>query len=242
MPAGFTIDASQMMAKMKKLSELKPKDFTYELLEFTRKSLTTASNMTPTRDYSLIRRNQLKQYSDRVNCIPSSHQLIDPSLRIDPRSKKHWLYFSGKWWNASEWNLPSQAWAAYGPLLAEHERRKATLQTTFIRERAQARFLYRKSWSQAAESLGKQISTSSDVRKAESRRKPKQNPPRAFAWFTSNGKELMVQVTNPFLKIHSRYKDFDGEEIMAQSSAQHEGAYRRGVQTRLRQLAREATA
>lgn len=234
---GFRMDLSGFKTKLDKLAGIQASEFKTEVLEFTRKSLNTAQGLTPTRDYSLIRRNQLKQYSDRINCIPTSHELIDPSLRIDPRTKKHWLYFAGKWWNASEWRLPDAAFSAYGPLLAEHQRRIATTQATFIRERAQARFLYRKTWSQAAESLGLQVSTSSDVRDAHTRRKPAKAPPRGYGQQHGGGKVFSVSISNPFLKIPSRYKDFDGEQIMEQAMARHRGEYDRSIRARMRQLA-----
>ena len=234
---GFILNLKSLGVKLDKLANVRADEFYDEVMEFTRKSLNTAQGMTPTRDYSLIRKNQLKQYSDRVNCIPSSHRLIDPSLRIDPRTKKHWLYFSGKWWNASEWKLPANAFAAYGPLLAEHQRRITTTQATFIRERAQARFLYRKTWSETAESLGLQVSTSANVREAHTRHDPPKAPPRGYGDHQGGDKVFTVSIYNPLLKQPSRYKDFDGVEIMGRAIARHKGEYERSVRARIRQLA-----
>ena len=96
--ASFTINTSGLRKKLAGLAKVKAGDFRAELMEFVRKSLTTASRNTPARDYSLIRKNQLRQYEARVNCIPSAHDLPDPSLRI--RGSQHLLFFRGKWLNA----------------------------------------------------------------------------------------------------------------------------------------------
>ena len=205
-------------------------------MEFVRKSLTTASRNTPARDYSLIRRNQLRQYEARVNCIPSSHDLPDPSLRI--RGSQHWLFYHGKWLNAKEWRLSDDAFAAYVELLAEHERRKETAQATFIRERAQARFLYRRSWTEAADDLGVTLNVAQQTRASRTRRKPPEAPPKATGRITGGAKTMTVQISNPFLEQESRYKDFIGKPILAAAMATHSDAYNRSVRRRMSQLAK----
>lgn len=232
----FRFDASGFKKKLAKYLSMKADDLRPELFEFMRKSLTTAARETPARDYSLIRTAQQTQYDKRVNCIPTSHELTDPALRIKGRA--HWLFYRGKWWNASDWKLPSDAWTVYQDLLSEHFRRKQTTKTAFVKDRAQARFLYRKSWLQAADSLGVDISVAQSTRRAVTRRKPAEEPPRAYGQVRGGANVLAIVIRNPFLEQPSRYKDFSGKQILARAQAAHEGAYKRAMGRRLKQLAR----
>ena len=235
--AAFRFDSSGFKKKIEGLANMQANDLRYELFEFMRKSLTTASRNTPARDYGLIRAAQSNQYEKRVNCIPSSHELKDPSLRV--KGKEHWLYFRGKWMNASAWKLSNEAWAAYQPLLQEHQRRKQTSRANFIKERAQARFLYRRSWLEAADSLGVDINVAQSTRKAVTRRKnPAVKPPNAYGQVRGGGKVLAITISNRFLEQPSRYKDFSGKRILAAAQAQHEGQYRRAMARRLKRLAK----
>ena len=232
----FRFDSSGFKKKIEGLANMQANDLRYELFEFMRKSLTTASRNTPARDYGVIRAAQSNQYDKRVNYIPSSHTLSDPSLRV--KGKEHWLYFRGKWLNASAWKLSNEAWAAYQPLLQEHQRRKQTSRANFIKDRAQARFLYRRSWLEAADSLGVEINVAQSTRKAVTRRKPAVNPPKASGQVRGGAKVLAITISNPFLEQPSRYKDFSGKRILAQAQAQHEGQYRRAMTRRLKRLAK----
>ena len=234
--AAFRFDSSGFKKKIEGLAKLQANDLRYELFEFMRKTLTTASRATPARDYGTIRAAQSKQYDKRVNCIPSSHELTDPSLRV--KGKEHWLYFRGKWLNASAWKLSNEAWAAYQPLLQEHQRRKQTTRAAFIKGRAQARFLYRRSWLEAADSLGVDINVAQSTRNARTRRKPEVNPPKASGQVRGGAKVLAITISNPFLEQPSRYKDFSGKRILAAAQAQHEGQYKRAMARRLRRLAK----
>lgn len=232
----FRFDSSGFKKKIAKMDGMQANDLRPELFEFVRKTLTTAARETPARDYSTIKANQSKQYDQRVNCIPSSHELKDPSLRV--KGKAHWLWFGGKWMNASEWKLSGPAWNAYQTLLAEHQRRKQTSRSDFIKGRARARFLYRRSWVQAAESLGVEINVAQSTHSAETRRKPAKQPHRASGQVRGGGKVLAVSISNPFLEEKSLYKDFTGKQILASAQAKHEGAYKRAMQRRLKQIAR----
>jgi len=235
---GFRFDASVFKKKIGRYLSMDANDLRPELFEFMRKTLTTAARDTPARDYSLIRQAQLKQYNYYVNYIPTSHELVDPSLRINGR--QHWLYFRGKWMNASEWKLSNEAWNAYQSLLAEHVRRKQTTQTNFIKHRAQARFLYRRSWLEAADSLGVNINVAQSTRNARTRRKPAVAPPKAYGQVRGGKNVLAIVISNPFLEQPSRYKDFSGKRVLAQAQAKHEGAYRRAMQRRLNRIAKGA--
>lgn len=238
MAVRFTFNTSGLRKKLAGIAKIKAGDFRSELMEFVRKSLTTASRNTPARDYSLIRRNQLRQYEARVNCIPSSHDLPDPSLRI--RGSQHWLFFRGKWLNAKEWRISDEAFAAYAGLLAESERRKRTSQSKFIKDRAQARFLYRKSWIGAADDLGVTLNVAQSTRASRSRRNPPKTPTRATGRVTGNASALSVQISNPFLEEPSRYKDFTGRPIIAAAMNSHRDAYNRSVKRRMSQITKAA--
>lgn len=234
----FRFDASGLRRRTEKLGAIMAEDFRAELMDFVRKSLQTASRNTPARDYSLIRQAQIRQYNARVNCIPSSHELVDPSLRINGR--QHWLFYRGKWLNAKDWRLSDDAFVAYSQLLGEHERRKQTAQSTFIKERAQARFLYRRSWIGAADDLGITLNLAQPTRAAHSRRKPAAAPPRSRGSVRGGGKAISIQVSNPFLETKSRYKDFTGKPIITAAMASHQDQYRRNIKRRLVQMAKAA--
>lgn len=236
---GFRFDVKKLRSKLGGLANLRADEFYDDVMEYTRKSLNSVQALTPTRDYSTIRANQIKQYDYYVNYIPDSHKLTDPSLRI--KGRQHWLYFRGKWLNASDWRLSSDAYAAYQKLLSEHQRRKQTTQASFVKGRAQARFLYRKTWSEAAASLGLQISTSANVRASTSRRKPPVAPPKSYGQTHGGGTAFSVTVSTPFLtqSPRSRYQTFEASEIMGSAQAKHLGEFQRSIKRRLRALAKQ---
>lgn len=231
----FRFDLNEFKKKISGLAEITADKFRPDVMDFVRKSLQTASRNTPVRDYSLIRQNQIREYKKRVNCIPSSHELVDPSLRIDGR--KHWLYYRGKWMNAKDWKLTDDAWAAYSQLMNEHERRKQTAQTAFIKERAQARFLYRRSWIGAADDLGIPLNLAQNTRTSRTRRKPQQEPQKSTASTRGGAKALSVQISNPFIDEPSRYKDFTGGPIIGAAMAKHEDQYKQSIRKRLKRIA-----
>jgi len=156
-------------------------------------------------------------------------------LRINGR--QHWLYYRGKWLNAKDWKLSDDAWSAYSQLYAEHERRKQTTQSAFIKERAQARYLYRRSWMDAAEELGITMNVAQTTRNSHSRRKPQEAPPKARGAIRGGSKVLSVQITNSFLEQPSRYKSFTGKPILAAAMAAHQSAYKRSMARRLKRIA-----
>lgn len=232
------MDVKKLRSKLGGLANLRADEFFDEVMDYTRKALNSAQALTPTRDYSVIRASQLKQYDFYVNFIPSSHRLEEPGLRVKGRA--HWLYFRGKWLNASDWRLSTDAWNAYQPLLAEHKRRKQTTQATFIKGRAQARFLYRKAWSEAADSLGLQIGTSANVRNSLTRRKPPKSPPKSYGQTHGGGTAFSVTISSPFLTQtpRSRYQGFEASDIMASAQAKHLGEFQRTIKRRMRELSK----
>ena len=230
----FSLNMSGLNKKLAKIAAFKGAEFEPEVTNYARMSLTTAARMTPVREYATIKENQEWQWLARVNCIPSSHKLVHPSLRVNENGE-HWVYFHGKWFNAAN-RMPADVYSAYVNLLEERTRRLSVGKMKFINARAQARFLYRKSWSQAAESLGISIPTSAGVRKAVTRRKPKQDPPRAFGRRFARNDSHTISVSNPFLEQESRYKPFSGKQIFREAAIKHQRTFMREVSRKLRQL------
>lgn len=73
---GFRMDVKKLRSKLGGLANLRADEFHDAVMEYTRKSLNSAQALTPTRDYSTIRANQIKQYDFYVNFIPDSHKLV----------------------------------------------------------------------------------------------------------------------------------------------------------------------
>lgn len=230
----FSLNMSGLNKKLAKIAAFKGAEFEPEVTNYARMSLTTAARMTPVREYATIKENQEWQWLARVNCIPSSHKLVHPSLRVNENGE-HWVYFHGKWFNAAN-RMPADVYSAYVNLLEERNRRMSIGKMKFINGRAQARFLYRRSWSEAAESLGVPIPTSAGVRKAATRRKPAQQPPRACGRRYNRDTAYTISVSNPFLEQESRYKPFSGNQIFHEAAMKHQRTFMREVSRKLRQI------
>jgi hypothetical protein len=97
----------------------------------------------------------------------------------------------------------------------------------------QARFLYRKSWSQVGESLGLSIIAAAQVKTSLTRRKPPHDPPRGYAQIRGGKTVLNVLIYNPFLNTESDYKDFDAADILDPAIARHRPAFVAAVERRL---------
>lgn len=232
---GLRIDTTQARRKFAALKQITADRFRPELEDFTRKSIKTAIRETPVRNYALIKGNQLKQYRMRINYIPSAHELINPSLRV--RDGKHWLFCDGKWLVANEGRrLSNRQWSAYQALLAERSRRMVKPRSEFVAERAQARFLYRKSWLQVGQSLGLDIPAADGVRNAETRHEPPVAPPRGFGQWRGGKRVLSVAIYNPLLEAPSRYKPFSGKEIIGAAMEHHEPNFKRRFHNRLKRI------
>ncbi len=204
------------------LRGLRANDFRALLMEYLRKTLTTAAQMTPTRDLGLIQRNQSREYDHRINWIPSYHSLENPSLRVN-EDGEHWIYCDGKWYNGA-WDLPDNVYAQYQGLIAERNRRMRTPRGPFIRNRAQARYLYRKSWSQVGESVGVNVPVGV-ASKSFSRHNPPKDPPRGYGIVRGGKQALSVEVRNPFLLQPSRYISFSARNIAATAAQRHRKAF-----------------
>lgn len=217
---------SQIKRRLDKLKgAMTAQNFKPELERFAARTLATCIESTPVRELALIERNQRKQYERRINYIPSYHTLEDPSLIVNERDEE-WIYAYGKWYNA-EWKLRDEIWAAYMQLSQERERRMRTAQSDFVTNRAQARWLYRKSWWQVVQSLGLALSVAAAIIDSRSRKKPAKEPHKAYGQWRGGKTALSVVIINPFLDIATKYWKGNGKNILAQSVAKHRARFQK---------------
>lgn len=206
-------------------------DFAPETRRFLSRTLTTCVSLTPARSLATIRAAQRKQYANRVNYIPSVHDLLDPTLIVKSDGTQ-WLYAGQKWYRPDVWQLSDDVWNTYQSLLSERERRLETEESDFIEHRAQARFLYKKSWVEVGQSAGVSVNASGAVRQSETRRDPPKDPPKGYAQIRGGNTVYSIVVYNPFLEQDSRYKPFSGKTILAQAMAQHQAQFEAEVLAR----------
>lgn len=108
----------------------------------------------------------------------------------------------------------------------------------FIEERAQARFLYKKSWYQCAQSARLNVRVSREVARSVTRRRnPVQQPPRGYAQWRGGSGVVSLVIYNPFLEQPSSYKKFTGKEILTRASSRFKGQFNRDVNNRIRRAA-----
>jgi hypothetical protein len=105
---------------------------------------------------------------------------------------------------------------------------------TFIEQRAQARFLYRKSWMQCAESARLRVTASSAVKASVTRRRPEKNPPKGYVQWRGGKDVLSLVIFNPFLDQKSRYKPFTSKQILDKASAKERPRFKRDTENRIR--------
>jgi len=113
-------------------------------------------------------------------------------------------------------------------------RSRIVTESQFIKERAQARFLYRKSWKQCADSAKVRVHVSPAVAAAVTRRRPAVQPPRGYAIWRGGKETLSCIIRNPFLNIPSQYKKFDAQQIMDRALAVNRAAFKRSTQNHIR--------
>lgn len=224
-------------------SAVRAQAFEPDVLQFLKRSLTTAIQLTPARNLSLIKKAQRKQYSNRVNYIPSVHELIDPTLIVSPETGVSWLYCGGKWYAPEAWLLKPDIWQVYQELLHERERRLEITEEDFITERAQARFLYKRSWYEVGQSVRLDIACPQAVRDSHSRRTPSQTrtsypakPPRGYAQKRGGKGIYSVVVYNPFLDRQTRYWPGNGKQILATAMQKWKGDFDEKVAKRQTQI------
>ena len=232
---GFRMDLSPLKRRLAKAGvSIRASAFRPDIEKFAASSLQTVVLTMPVRQVSKIVAAQTRQYDNRVNFIPSSHKLTDPALRVNDEG--HWLHVGGKWYRPNVNRVPDEVWGVYQTLLHERNRRITRAnQRKFIDERKQARFLYRKSWKQVADSARVRVSVSTDVRNAVTRRrKPVVQPLRGYARWQGGGDVLSLTMYNPFLEQRSRYKPFSGKTILAKAMARNLPQFRRDTENRVR--------
>lgn len=223
---GFRVDSPIAKVFRELRTQITAKEFAPDVEMFLKKSLTKAIQLTPARSISEITRNQKRQYKRRINYIPSVHDLIDPTL-IVTETGEQWMFANDKWWRPDQWQLPDEIWGIYEALRAERDRRLRTSEEDFIRNRAQARFLYKRSWYEIGISAGLNIPCSDAVKNARTRRKPPVNPPRGYVQKRGGKGTYSIVVYNPFLNqsIRSRYGPGNPEQIINQAMAENRSAF-----------------
>lgn len=218
---GFRVKAPilKAFAEMRKISA---NDFSPELNRFLQKCLAEAYRNTPVREAALINRNQRKQYKRRLNYIPSMYDKSNSVLIFNDENEQ-WLRVDGQWYRPDIWHLPDNVYQIYQDLLAERMRRdlNPSTQTEFIRERSQARFLYKKSWKEIADSAGVPLRVSQSVANAHSRHNPPKRPPRGYVRKVGGKNTLSIIVYNPLLEQNSRYKVFSGKTLINSAMRLH---------------------
>lgn len=222
MPTGLRLDSvtgtlGRRIAALR--GKLTANSFRPELERFTIRTLQDCIAATPARSEGKITTAQRRQYRNRINAIPSVHELTDPALRVNDMGEE-WVYSSGKWYNAV-WHLPEDVWAAYQMLSEERMQRMATLESEFIANRVQARWLYKRSWYQVALSLGLSIAASAQIVASRTRRKPAVAPPKAYGQWRGGKSVLSVVIRNPFLEEKGKYNPGNGDQILARATAKN---------------------
>lgn len=209
--------------------------FSPEVRTFLKRTLTTAIQLTPARPLGLIKKAQRKQYSNRVSYIPSIHELNDPTLIVKENGDQ-WLYHRSKWYRPDLWSIPDEAYSVYLELVRERDRRLETKREDFIAFRAQARFLYKKSWYDIGQSVGLDIPCAAPVKSATSRRTKsqlqnghKQNPPKGYAQERGGKGIYSIVVYNPFLQEQTTYWQLSGKAILAQAMQKHQDMFNNEV-------------
>lgn len=237
---GFRVK-SPIGKAFKAIGGIRASEFAPDVSLFLKRSLGTAIQLTPARSLATIKKNQRKQYRNRINYIPSYHVLYDPSLIVKDDDSQ-WLFREGKWYRPDVWNLPMDVWNDYETLNRERERRMEKSESEFIEERAQARFLFKRSWYEIGESAGISVTCPANVRESVTRRTPPLNPPRGYAQKRGGKDVYSIVVRNPFLDQTSsgghaplataQYKMFNGQDIIGRAMAMHRPAFQKSVAKR----------
>ncbi len=235
MATGLKIDTitgvlGRRIAKLKQSTQAS--SFRPELERHVSRVLTDCIAMTPARPEAKITAAQRGQYKARINAIPSVHTLTDPALRVNDMGEE-WIHANGKWYR-SDWHLPDEVYAAYQQLAEERARRMSTLESEFIANRLQARWLYQRSWWQVAKSLGIALSVAAQIIASHTRRKPAKEPPKGYGQWRGGKSVLSVVIRNPFLDAAGRYWNGNGQQILAQSTAKNLPRFQKEVNDKIK--------
>lgn len=240
MATGLRVDTSALLKRMNRIENIRADQFRAPLMEFTRRALNSCVELTPERSASLIRRNQKKQYRNRINYIPNYHVLEDPTLIVNEKDE-HWLFSGGRWYSASYRHLPNRAQRDYEALLAERDRRLSTAESEFVTNRIQARSLYKKSWTQCGSSIGLTIKAPGRAIESVSRRQPPKAPPKGYAQVRGGGKVLSIVIFNPFLDKETAYWGGDGKLILEAAASMNRSKFDADTKKEFNQFLKDAT-
>jgi hypothetical protein len=231
---GFRLDTEPYKRRLALVREhLVAEYFWPDLLEFARKSINRCIKNTDTRDFQTIKRNQGAEYDKRVNYIPTVHS-SDGDRLVVARDGTHWLNVQGKWYNASLWLLPQQVNSVYNQLNGERLRRLGTNKSDFIQRRAQARFLYKKSWVEVGEALGVDVRASESVQKSLTRRVPAKNPPKGYAIRHGAKDVISIDIRNPFASTTTAFHDGNGARLLSDALEQQRKPFNDAVERKLK--------
>lgn len=209
---GFRVQAPILKA-FDQIRKITANDFSPELNRFLKNSLQEAMRNTPVRDVSVINANQRKQYDRRLNYIPSYFDRQNTVLIFNDKNEQ-WMRMDGVWYRPDIWEIPENVYAVYQQLLSERMRRDEIGKQEFIKERAQARYLYKRSWYEIGQSAGVNVRASQSVIGSHSRHNPPKAPPKGYVRRVGGKDTLSIIVYNPFLEQQSRYKFFTGKQLI----------------------------
>lgn len=108
-------------------------------------------------------------------------------------------------------------------------------ESDFVGYRAQARFLYRKTWWQIGLSLNLPVLASANVQDSVTRtRNPAEIPPKAYGQARGGNNVISYAIYNPFLEEPSRYITFDAAQILQNAGAKNKPSFIRKVENSVR--------
>ena len=233
---GFRVKAPILNALGQMKRSITAGQFEPEVMRFLQKSLTTAMKNTPVRDVATINKNQRKQYKRRLNYIPSYFDTQGATLIFDEDSNEQWLRVDGQWYRPDIWDIPDDIYSIYQGLLAERMRRDEKAQSDFIKERSQARYLYKRSWYEIGQSAGVSVRGSKSVINSRSRHNPPKTPRKGYVQKRGGKNTFSVVVYNPFLETQSKYKFFSGKELIDSAMNLHRPAFKKEVSAKSTKL------
>jgi hypothetical protein len=219
----------KIMAKKKK--RVSAASFRPQMEKFVGRALALAAANCPTRDLSLIKAAQEKQYDLWINYVPSaSDYTSDPRLCYKANGEDSARFFSrGKWYCVPGRPMPDEDWANFEMLSAERERRMATPRSAFIANRAQARFLYVQQYWLIAKSLGVRAPIAGEAIASKSRRQPPKRVQRPNARWQGGKDILSAVISAPFLSNATKYWQGNGLDILKDASAAERPAFVKSV-------------
>lgn len=209
---GFRVQAPILKA-FDQMRKITANDFSPELNRFLKNSLQEAMRNTPVRDVALINKNQRKQYDRRLNYIPSYFDRQNTVLIFNDKNEQ-WMRMDGVWYRPDIWEIPENVYAVYQQLLSERMRRDEVGKQEFIKERAQARYLPKRSWWEIGQSAGVNVRASQSVIASHSRHNPPKAPPKGYVRRVGGKNTFSIVVYNPFLEQQSRYKFVSGKQLI----------------------------